>query len=74
MLTITNSNGINKDNHNINVTENGSYHNSSKEDSSDVNINNHKNKKIFFATARIHPGESNGSYVMNGFLNYLVSP
>ncbi len=28
-------------------------------------------KKIVLISARIHPGESNGSWVMQGLLNYL---
>ena len=30
-----------------------------------------KHKGLIFCMARIHPGESNGSYVMEGFINWL---
>lgn len=32
-----------------------------------------QDKKCIVAMARIHSGESNGSYVMKGFLDFLVS-
>ena len=32
-----------------------------------------QNKKCIVAMARIHPGESNGSHVMKGFLDFLIS-
>jgi len=31
------------------------------------------NRKIIIITARVHPGESNGSFIMEGFLRNLVS-
>ena len=30
-------------------------------------------RKIIILTARLHPGESNGSYVIEGFLRFLIS-
>ncbi len=30
-------------------------------------------KKIMFITGRVHPGESNGSFVMQGFLKFITS-
>ncbi|ANQ06020.1 Zinc-carboxypeptidase [Plasmodium coatneyi] len=30
-------------------------------------------KKIIFLTARVHPGETNASYVMHGFLSFITS-
>lgn len=33
---------------------------------------NMKDKEVIFLTARVHPGESNSSWVMEGVLNYLV--
>ncbi|KAH0576699.1 Zinc carboxypeptidase domain-containing protein [Spironucleus salmonicida] len=32
-----------------------------------------KQRKIIFVTARIHPGETQSSYIMEGFLNYILS-
>ena len=34
---------------------------------------NHRHKKIIVLTARVHPGESNASYVMHGLLDFLTS-
>jgi hypothetical protein len=33
----------------------------------------HKDKKVIIVTARVHPGESNSSYVMKGFIDHLLS-
>lgn len=32
-----------------------------------------KNKSYFFLTARVHPGETISSYILDGFIDYLVS-
>ena len=32
-----------------------------------------KAKKNVFITGRVHPGESNSSHMLFGFINYLVS-
>lgn len=29
-------------------------------------------KKVMVITGRVHPGESNGSWMMQGFLNYIT--
>ncbi|KAK9505199.1 hypothetical protein O3M35_009303 [Rhynocoris fuscipes] len=31
------------------------------------------NKKVIFLSARVHPGETPSSYVLNGMINYLIS-
>ena len=31
------------------------------------------NKKCIFLTARMHPGETNGSFVLKGFIDYILS-
>lgn len=31
------------------------------------------NKKVVFVSARVHPGETSSSFVLNGFLNFIVS-
>jgi hypothetical protein len=32
-----------------------------------------ENKICLISIGRIHPGESNGSFVMEGFMNYILS-
>jgi hypothetical protein len=32
------------------------------------------NKKIVFLTGRIHPGETNSSWIMHGLINFLIGP
>ena len=32
-----------------------------------------KKKPLVIATARVHPGESNGSFLIEGFIKFLVS-
>ncbi|XP_059472079.1 cytosolic carboxypeptidase-like protein 5 [Neocloeon triangulifer] len=32
------------------------------------------NKKVVFVSARVHPGETQSSFVLNGMLNYLLQP
>jgi murein tripeptide amidase MpaA len=34
---------------------------------------NEPNKRVIFATGRIHPSESNSSYVIMGFIRWLCS-
>ncbi|CAG9317340.1 unnamed protein product [Blepharisma stoltei] len=36
------------------------------------NTNEHKNKKAVVLTARVHPGESNSSYMMKGAIEFLL--
>lgn len=31
-------------------------------------------KKVVFVSARVHPGETQSSFVLNGMLNYLLQP
>jgi len=33
----------------------------------------HKSKKYVIVCARVHPGESNASFIMQGFIKYLLS-
>lgn len=37
-------------------------------------IKDHKGKRGVVLTARVHPGESNASFIMEGLLDYLLSP
>lgn len=39
---------------------------------SQVSLPFYKRKKIIMVTARVHPGESNSSYMMQGFIKYLL--
>lgn len=32
-----------------------------------------KQKKVVVVTGRVHPGESNASYMMEGFLKFIIS-
>lgn len=32
-----------------------------------------KNKKMIFVMGRVHPGECNGSYMVEGFISWLCS-
>ncbi len=36
-------------------------------------LNDHKKKKAIITTARVHPGESNSSYIMEGIIRFLTS-
>lgn len=36
-------------------------------------LNDHKKKKAIVLTARVHPGESNSSFIMEGIIKYLTS-
>ena len=38
-----------------------------------VNIPPFCDKKVVIITGRVHPGESNASFMMEGFLNYITS-
>ncbi len=35
--------------------------------------NNHKKKKNIVITGRVHPGETNSSHLLKGFINYILS-
>jgi murein tripeptide amidase MpaA len=35
--------------------------------------NNINDRQVLVVTGRIHPGESNGSWLMHGFLSYITS-
>lgn len=37
-----------------------------------VTIPLYKKKKYIIITGRVHPGESNSSYMMQGFIKYLM--
>nr|XP_053629556.1 cytosolic carboxypeptidase 4-like [Cherax quadricarinatus] len=37
-----------------------------------TNMDNVQDKEVIFLTARVHPGESNSSWVMEGVLNFLL--
>ncbi|OMJ87923.1 hypothetical protein SteCoe_10247 [Stentor coeruleus] len=39
----------------------------------ETNKTKHQDKKAVFVTARVHPGESNSSFMIKGFIDYLVS-
>lgn len=39
-----------------------------------TNSNSNSVKPVCLAIGRLHPGETQGSWVMDGFLNYLCSP
>ncbi|OMJ78385.1 hypothetical protein SteCoe_21818 [Stentor coeruleus] len=39
----------------------------------EANKKKHQDKKGVFVTARVHPGESNSSFMVKGFIDYLVS-
>lgn len=34
----------------------------------------HKFKKYIIICSRVHPGEANASYIMEGFINFITSP
>jgi hypothetical protein len=36
-------------------------------------LNDHKKKKAIILTARVHPGESNSSFIMEGIIKFLTS-
>lgn len=36
-------------------------------------LNDHKKKKAIILTARVHPGETNSSYIMEGIIKFLTS-
>jgi cytosolic carboxypeptidase protein 2/3 len=36
-------------------------------------LNDHKKKKAVIITARVHPGEANSSYIMEGIIKFLTS-
>lgn len=38
-----------------------------------TDFNNTEDKEFIFITARVHPGETHGSWVMDGFLRYITS-
>jgi murein tripeptide amidase MpaA len=44
-----------------------------EEDAAFNNNLRYQRKKIIFVEARIHPGESNSSYMAEGFIRYLCS-
>lgn len=39
---------------------------------SKVSLPMYKKKKYVILTGRVHPGESNGSWMMQGFIKYLL--
>jgi cytosolic carboxypeptidase protein 2/3 len=40
----------------------------------DLAKKSHSNKKCVFITARVHPGESNSSYMVKGLIDFLLGP
>jgi hypothetical protein len=43
-----------------------------EDDDSKLSLPMYKKKKYAIITARVHPGESNSSYMMQGFIKYLL--
>lgn len=42
--------------------------------SADASQPPHKYKKYMIVCARVHPGESNSSFIMQGFLEFITGP
>jgi hypothetical protein len=38
-----------------------------------TNFDNYEKKEVIFATARVHPGETHGSWMMQGFIDFIIS-